>query len=45
MTTAPQPFTAICAQLEHTLGAEAAIARAGLLLARWADDEAVSVAA
>lgn len=39
----PLQFATICAILESKLGAEAAIARAGLLLARWIDDEAVSI--
>jgi len=38
-------FVDICAQLAQKHGEEVSIARAGLLLARWADDEAVSVAA
>lgn len=39
------PFTAMCSVLEQELGEDAAVARAGQLLARWADDGAVSVAA
>ena len=38
------PFTEICEQLEQKHGAQAGIERAGLLLARWADDHAISVA-
>lgn len=38
-------FVDIYAQLEKKHGEEAGITRAGLLLARWADDEAVSFAA
>lgn len=40
----PLRFTDICTQLEQKLGEQAAVERAGLLLARWADDEAVSIA-
>lgn len=40
----PLLFTAICGLLEQQLGEEAAAERAGQLLARWADDEAVSIA-
>ena len=43
--TAPLPFTEMCTQLAQKLGEQAALERAGLLLARWADDEAVSIAA
>ncbi len=39
------PFTTMCSLLERELGEEAAVARAGQLLARWADDGAVSVVA
>lgn len=39
----PLTFPAICAMLERELGAEAAVARAGLLLARWVDDAAISL--
>jgi hypothetical protein len=42
--TTPLPFTDICTQLERMLGEQAALERAGRLLARWADDEAVSIA-
>lgn len=42
--TTPLAFTDICMQLEQKLGEHAALERAGLLLARWADDEAVSIA-
>ena len=42
---APLPFTNICLQLEQSSGEQAAIERAGLFLARWADDAAVSIAA
>ena len=38
---APMSFTAVCAELEQQLGHGAAIERAGLLLARWADEESV----
>ncbi len=38
----PLPFTDICMLLQKKLGARAAVKRAGLLLARWADDKAVS---
>ncbi|OYU33882.1 DNA-binding domain-containing protein [Novosphingobium sp. PASSN1] len=38
---APMAFTAVCAALEQELGQEAAIQRAGLLLARWADEGSV----
>lgn len=38
-------FVDIYAQLEKKHGEEAGITRAGLLLARWADDESVSFAA
>ena len=41
--TAPLPFVDICMQLEQKYGAQAGIERAGLLLARWADDQAVSI--
>lgn len=41
--TTPLPFTDICVQLEQKHGAQAGIERAGLLLARWADDQAVSI--
>ncbi|MEO0062904.1 MAG: hypothetical protein RLZZ08_1464 [Pseudomonadota bacterium] len=39
----PQTFIAICERLVDQLGESAGIARAGALLARWADDQAVSV--
>ena len=42
--TAPLPFTDMCTQLAQKLGEQAALERAGLLLARWADDGAVSIA-
>nr|WP_315458066.1 DNA-binding domain-containing protein [uncultured Sphingorhabdus sp.] len=42
--SAPLPFADICIQLEHKLGEHAALQRAGLLLARWADEAAVSIA-
>lgn len=35
----------MCLQLEQGFGEQAAIERAGLLLARWADDAAVCIAA
>lgn len=38
---APMSFTAVCAGLEQQLGQRAAIERAGLLLARWADEGSV----
>jgi hypothetical protein len=40
----PVPFTTICGLLHQKLGEQAAAGRAGQLLARWAEDEAVSVA-
>lgn len=40
----PFAFTEICGLLQHRLGAQSSAARAGTLLARWAEDEAVSVA-
>lgn len=42
--TAPLLFTDMCTQLAQKLGERAALERAGLLLARWADDAAVSIA-
>jgi hypothetical protein len=42
--TAPLPFTDMCTQLAQKFGEQAALERAGLLLARWADDGAVSIA-
>ena len=39
----PLAFTDICIQLEQKLGEQAALERAGLLLARWADDATVSI--
>lgn len=42
--TTPLAFTDICIQLEQKMGEQAGLERAGLLLARWADDEAVSIA-
>lgn len=41
----PLRFTAICGLLERQLGEVAAAERAGELLARWADDEAVAISA
>ena len=41
----PRRFTAICEALVARIGHEPGIARAGQLLARWADDGAVAVAA
>ena len=43
--TNPLAFTDICMQLEQKLGEQAALKRAGLLLARCADEAAVSIAA
>ena len=42
--TNPVAFTDICMQLAQKLGEQAALERSGLLLARWADDQAVSIA-
>jgi len=39
----PLPIADICTRLEQELGTQAAIERTGLLLARWADDAAISV--
>ena len=41
---AAMPFTDMCSLLGQRLGPQEAVTRAGLLLARWADDEAVSIA-
>lgn len=40
----PTPFTDICAMLAQDLGEQKAVQRLGTLLARWTEDEAVSVA-
>lgn len=40
---APLAFADVCNLLERRSGAQAAIKRAGMLLARWADDEAIGL--